>query len=149
MTYPNSAAAWYEDLRRLAEAQNHRCAYCGVEMLLPPLDYIPGALESQAARSASEQSRCQATRMRRATREHVVPRVYNGSDKPDNLVAVCAFDNAFRGRLPLLMFWPTIQSIVKAGMHPHQIYERTGKWTRARTLIRQLGPLPTSPASQP
>ena len=51
---------------RLSEAQNHRCAYCGVEMTL-------------------DQSRLTSL-----TEDHVVAQSVGGSDRWENRVAACA-----------------------------------------------------------
>ncbi len=59
--------------RRLAEAQNWRCCWCGREM---------------------EET---GTGPRRATFEHIQPFAKGGSDHPDNLAVACADCNLRRG----------------------------------------------------
>lgn len=58
---------------RLAEAQNWRCAYCG------------GCMDVDTSQPNE------------ATREHVIPRRFGGSDAGSNLIAACAGCNSARG----------------------------------------------------
>jgi 5-methylcytosine-specific restriction endonuclease McrA len=59
---------------RLSEAQNWRCCYCGVRVVIgEPLD------------------------PRLATLEHIVPKCFGGNDHPDNLAMACACCNNNRG----------------------------------------------------
>lgn len=58
---------------RLAEAQNWRCCYCGVQMGL----YQRGPTQ--------------------ATIEHIIPRSLGGPDRPDNYAIACHACNQARG----------------------------------------------------
>lgn len=68
-------------LRRLMEAQNHRCCYCGRRFSDDP---------------ASPQ---------RATREHVIPKAQGGVGEWSNLVAACLDCNRKRGHQDALAFY--------------------------------------------
>ncbi len=68
-------------LRRLAEAQNHRCCYCGRQFVEDP-----------------NSAQC-------ATREHIIPRSQGGGDEWGNLVAACAECNQTRGDLDAIAFY--------------------------------------------
>lgn len=68
---------WSRSQTRLAEAQNWRCAYCGVHMTL--------------ARSTPSL----------VTRDHVVPRCEGGSEDWDNLVAACRACNGIKSSITL------------------------------------------------
>lgn len=70
-------------IARLCEAQNHRCAYCGVRF---------GADIGQGHRRTSRWS----PPWTRATVEHFVPRSRGGSDDWENLVAACLRCNQLR-----------------------------------------------------
>ena len=67
--------------RRLAEAQNWRCCYCGC------------VTTDEAGRDSSP---------RQATLEHIVPRALGGPDHESNLVIACAACNGRRGT----EWWP-------------------------------------------
>jgi hypothetical protein len=64
-----------EKLRRLAGMQNWRCCYCGIRTAD---DLPPG-------------------HPRRATLEHILPRVLGGTNEEDNLVVACGGCNRTRG----------------------------------------------------
>ena len=63
-------------LRRLCEAQNWRCCYCGIEMTV----------------GVHNKTDC-------ATLEHVIPKSAGGSAEWDNLVAACRLCNNARGAM--------------------------------------------------
>lgn len=67
-------------LMRLSEAQNHRCCYCSVEMTFD--------------------IHCDTS----VTRDHVIPRVFNGQTEWDNLVAACERCNNLRGNMEAYHF---------------------------------------------
>lgn len=69
---------------RLSEAQNHRCCYCSVEMTF------------DMHRDTS------------VTRDHVVPRVFNGQTVWENLVAACNKCNGLRGNMEAYHFYALI-----------------------------------------
>lgn len=70
----------------LSERQNHRCCYCGhaMEIISTPLSVVP----RQAA-----------------TKEHVIPKSYNGLGLLDNLVAACRLCNELRGNMDAVAFY--------------------------------------------
>ncbi len=70
---------------RLSEAQNHRCAYCGVRFGARFRHWTP------------EQTR--------ATIDHFIPRSQGGSDRWDNLIAACQRCNKARGDEDALAFF--------------------------------------------
>lgn len=74
-------SAWRRRMiRRLSEAQNHRCCYCGVDMVADHLH------------------------QHGATIEHVVTRAAGGKTTWLNLVAACRTCNTKRGCKPLAHF---------------------------------------------
>lgn len=70
----------------LSEPQNHRCCYCGHQMTEINLDDMP-----IIPRDAM-------------TREHVIPRSYNGEGR-ENLVAACRLCNELRGNMDAIAFY--------------------------------------------
>lgn len=66
-------------VKRLAEAQNNRCAYCHFPMALPE--------KAETVRGSNLM-----------TIDHVIPRAKGGNDEEDNLVAACKKCNSTRGR---------------------------------------------------
>src|SRR4051812_34657663 len=72
----------------LAEQQNHRCCYCGVEFLTPPSGKTKGMKKWHEANK-------QHPRM--MTIEHVVRKVDGGVAEWDNEVAACYRCNTRRG----------------------------------------------------
>lgn len=73
-----------ESLRRMAEAQNWRCCYCG------------GPMEEGGKSS------------KRATFEHVIPRHLGGADNDANLVISCTGCNTARGFRMFLPHWQVL-----------------------------------------
>jgi len=71
----------YERYISLCEAQNNRCAYCGIEM------YI------------KKQNEYIRYRKDLATFEHLHPKFLGGKHNYDNTVIACCLCNEFRGRL--------------------------------------------------
>ena len=68
---------------RLAEAQNHRCAYCGCSMGNP-------------IASLGEE---QCSNITMVTSDHIVPKSNGGKDDFGNLVAACYGCNSLRGSM--------------------------------------------------
>lgn len=74
---PRADFDWSRTINQLCEAQNWRCCYCGIRMVM-------------GERRKDGDS---------PTVEHVVPRVSGGDDNWDNLVAACRLCNVSRGAM--------------------------------------------------
>lgn len=74
---------------RLSEAQNHRCAFCGVLTYLSEADFQPGMSRKRHL----------------ATLEHVTPQSEGGTDSPQNCVMSCDECNRLRGTMDAWQFW--------------------------------------------
>ncbi|MBN9601835.1 MAG: HNH endonuclease [Afipia felis] len=125
---------------RLSEAQNHRCAYCGIELLHPKLR-ISGkkpAREVPPAPALNWSSHSKAKKYRRATIDHVVPKCEGGTDSLANTVAACKLCNEYRGNVPAEDAFSRIQRLVRRGTHPHLIFQKTGRFP-----IKSFKHLPT------
>lgn len=107
---------------RLSGEQNHRCAYCGVEML------FPRELQHPKYGAASRTDAARAEFARVVTFEHLRARSFGGSDSWWNGVAACRFCNSFRGTAPASEAFRAIQHLVREGRHPHQVFAATGVW---------------------
>lgn len=110
----------------ISESQNHRCAYCGVRMLLPR-SVVAG--EVRAPAGSPDWHVKKAMRFRQATMDHLIPRCLGGTDDPENAVAACLWCNEFRGNNTAVLAWARISRMVRRGSHPHNRYEQTGYWT--------------------
>lgn len=77
----------------LSEPQNHRCCYCGHRMIEIPRQ------PSFTPRNAM-------------TREHFIPRSYQGVGK-ENLVAACRQCNEMRGNMDAIAFYNLLQKWFK------------------------------------
>lgn len=78
----------------LSEPQNHRCCYCGHEMVEVSQQELP-FIHPNAM-----------------TREHVIPRSYGGVG-PENLVAACNLCNGLRGNMDAIAFYNLLQKWFK------------------------------------
>lgn len=76
-------------IRRLAEAQNHRCCYCSSSMVLS----YDGAVMPRDL----------------ATLDHVKPRTYGGTTAFNNAVAACYQCNNLRGEMEAIAFYNLMQ----------------------------------------
>ena len=74
-------------LEILSERQNHRCCYCGHHMIT-----IEKHQQERPPRNA-------------ATREHVIPKSYQGNGLEPNLVAACKLCNELRGNMEPEIFF--------------------------------------------
>lgn len=70
----------------LSERQNHRCCYCGHRMVDVPKN------QTWLPRNA-------------LTREHVIPKSYDGDGLDPNLVAACSLCNGLRGNIDATAFF--------------------------------------------
>lgn len=97
-------------LLRLSEAQNHRCCYCSVEMTFD--------------------THCDTS----VTRDHVIPRVFNGQTIWENLVAACNKCNHLRGNMEAYHFF----ALIFAGDHRRLWFARVREHDRLeRRLVRK------------
>lgn len=112
-------------LCRLAEAQNWRCAYCGVEMLMEAPPLVVG-------QSRAISRRKKAAIGRTATVEHVVARSAGGRDDWSNLVAACHCCNTMRGAVDADHAFAMIEQKIRRGRHPHQLFLERGTWEPTR-----------------
>ncbi|AWN47198.1 hypothetical protein DK419_13445 [Methylobacterium terrae] len=126
----------------LAEAQNWRCAYCSFVMLAPWAGN--GELRAVIGRGQSGTHRRKARIMRTISCDHVEPRSAHGTDALDNLVAACCWCNQFRGDRPAAEAFNRIQRLIRRGTHPHQVWERTGRFP-SYVAMRQVGQLRQAP----
>ncbi len=78
-----------KNLHRLSEPQNHRCCYCGNDMIRHTEK--TGSIPRNAI-----------------TRDHVEPQGYGGKNK-DNIVAACSLCNGLRGNMDALAFFNLMQ----------------------------------------
>lgn len=74
---------------RLSEAQNHRCAFCGVLTYLREEDFLPGMSRKRHL----------------ATLEHVKPQSEGGTDSPHNGVMSCSECNHLRATMDAWEFY--------------------------------------------
>lgn len=81
---PEGIADFLYPIHKLSGEQNHRCAYCGLEM-----DIVFGLENTNDSQSF-------ILGPQHATREHVIPRSEGGSNGWENLVAACNLCNQFR-----------------------------------------------------
>ena len=88
---------WGEMRAALSEAQNHRCAYCGVEMLLTT---PAGSLERP---------------WDIATVDHIEPRSCGGGDDWHNLVMACRACNEMRESMGVWQFLELVRRWIKRG----------------------------------
>ncbi len=79
------------DILALCEPQNHRCCYCGHEMIR-----FKGESGTTIPRNA-------------ATRDHVEPRSYGGETSWWNMVAACSQCNSLRGQIDAEAFYNLMQ----------------------------------------
>ena len=119
-----------ETLHRLSEAQNHRCAYCGVHMRVPGLKDqgyrqrdIKVRLSLKTWRGAH-----QYERYRRATLDHFLPRSEGGGNHPSNLLAACKWCNEYRSNQPAMLAFHCIEDLIRCGKHPYIAAERRGRF---------------------
>ncbi len=83
------------DINALSEPQNHRCCYCGHEMIRHV--HIDGI---SMARNA-------------ATKDHIEPRCYDGPTTLMNMVAACSLCNNLRGEIEAEAFYNLVQKWFK------------------------------------
>ncbi|ORE90684.1 HNH endonuclease [Stappia sp. 22II-S9-Z10] len=98
----------------LSESQNHRCAYCGMNVRLP-------GEEMSLVRNADFADRRTLRRaytLMYATVDHLQPRSKGGSDDPDNLVMACRCCNSIKGTHPAEAAFVAIRSLIGQGLHP-------------------------------
>lgn len=88
---------WGEIKASLSEAQNHRCAYCGVETMLSTPAGAP----------------CRPWNI--ATVEHIEPKSFGGSNDPDNLVMACLACNESRQSMGVWYFLELVRRWLKMG----------------------------------
>lgn len=79
----------------LSEPQNHRCCYCGNQMV-----EIKRQERNIVPRDAM-------------TREHFIPKSYGGPTEKENLVAACQQCNEMRGNMDAVAFYNLIQKWFK------------------------------------
>lgn len=95
--------------RRLSAEQNHRCAYCGVQML--------------TAREVNTMGRKPRVRIprhwRMVTLDEVVPRCDGGPVSWENCVAACRYCNTFKGPADAMAAFAEITKRVARQRHPH------------------------------
>ena len=90
------------DILALSEPQNHRCCYCGHEMIRH--QHISGVPTPRNA----------------ATKDHLEPRTYGGETKKDNLIAACCQCNGLRGELEAMAFFNLMQKWFKRDPTLHE-----------------------------
>jgi len=72
---------------KLSEPQNHRCCYCGHEMIRH--QHVPG----------------KGTPRNAMTKDHFDPRVYGGPTTLENMIAACFQCNNLRGEMEAIAFF--------------------------------------------
>lgn len=97
------------DIIALSEPQNHRCCYCGHEMIRH--QHIEG---KPIPRNA-------------ATKDHLEPRYYGGKTIPENMVAACCQCNNLRGEVDAMTYFNLVQKWFKR--------DKT-LWSRWHTISR-------------
>lgn len=115
---------------KLSECQNHRCAYCGIELLHPKFR-ISGkkpARELPPIPALNWKTHSKSKKYRRATVDHVIPRCDGGTDSLANTVAACKLCNEYRGNVPAEVAFERIQRLIKSGTYPHQTFQKTGRF---------------------
>lgn len=120
---------------QLSAEQGHRCAYCGVRLVVPGLDRKerPAWKEGQPNTGARR-----SYKFRRATFDHVVPKSAGGKDRWDNLVAACLWCNGYRANQPADVAFLKITRRLRRRSHPHQQYEATGWWPSSNNGLRSI-----------
>lgn len=114
-------------LQMLSGCQNHRCAYCGVNMRVPGLPTYGRSLGKTPPWPALSWRHYKMYRkFRRATIEHVIAKSAGGTDALDNTVAACLFCNMYRANQPAEYALSRITRLVRRGSHPHMIFAKTG-----------------------
>jgi hypothetical protein len=115
---------------KLSESQNHRCAYCGIEIWHPKFR-VSGkkpVREKPPLPALNWPAHSKAKKYRRATIDHVIPRCEGGTDALSNTVAACKLCNEYRGNVPADDAFSRIQRLVKRGTHPHLVFQKTGRF---------------------
>jgi 5-methylcytosine-specific restriction endonuclease McrA len=136
-------------LVHLSGCQNHRCAYCGVEMELIQLDRGPRKpRRNKPPQGKSWGAYQRSKKYRRATRDHFIPLGFGGPDTEDNMIAACWWCNSYRGNQPAEVALERIQRLVKRGTHPHIAFERDGHMPKFN-MLRTVPPAPREPSFSP
>jgi hypothetical protein len=89
-TYLKPSQAFDEAKRKIYEAQNWRCAYCGIVMPYAPRSYVGDD---------------------RPTREHYRPKSLGGTDAWENLAGACALCNSGRGIMHPEVYFVLVQRV--------------------------------------
>ena len=133
-------------LTHLSGCQNHRCAYCGVVMVLVEIersDRKPRRNRPPQGQSWGAYQR--SRKARRASRDHFVPKGFGGADTEDNLIAACRWCNNYRGNQPAEVAFERIQRLVRRGTHPHIVFEQTGYFPKDYHMLRTVPPAQLDP----
>lgn len=88
---------WGEIRVTLSEAQNHRCGYCGVHMVLVTPEGAPGRPWDIA------------------TVDHIEPRSFGGTDDWSNLAMACRACNEARMSMGAMGFYRLVRRWLKSG----------------------------------
>ena len=113
----------------LSEAQGHRCAYCGVPMILRSERIMKPKgkhRKTPPAPAMNWRSYSKWKKFRRATVDHIIPRCDGGTDAVENLVVACLLCNQYRGNQPAQVAFLKIQKLVRKKTHPHLVYATRG-----------------------
>mgnify|MGYP000234510133 CR=1 FL=1 len=125
-------------LLALCEAQNHRCAYCGVDLIhrLARTKFKKGFAVQRPPRPAQNWPSYKAWKWyREATLDHVIPKSQGGTNGLHNLVASCRYCNWYRGNHPADYAFTRIQRMLRRKTHPHLVYAIHGRFPQTLTFI--------------
>lgn len=98
----------------LSERQNHRCAYCGIQL----------TFDTKTSRTS-------------ASRDHVIPRTRGGTNDESNLVAACTHCNTWRGQKNAVNFFRQITRLKQDASE--RIIKLEQRLKRLRTAQAQGG----------
>jgi hypothetical protein len=129
-------------LTHLSGCQNHRCAYCGVVMVLTEVErYERKPQRNRPPHGKSWGAYQRARKARRATRDHFIPQGFGGDDSDENLIAACLWCNTYRGNQPAEVAFERIQRLIQRGTHPHIVFDRDGYMPKLN-MLRTVPPTP-------
>jgi HNH endonuclease len=125
------------------------CFYCGLDTwrtpqqreTLFPGDPNPLLLEHRRI----------AIEARSFTVDHIVSRKRQGSNHIENKNPACKWCNNFKSSFAAKPVKSMIEYLICEGIHPHQIYARSGIWMRISPIQfqRQQEPIQCSQSNQP
>ena len=118
-----------ETTEALRSSGGPHCYYCGFYTFdaASPMKPIMERLVAEGLKEfITPRRKCSAVQSRTQSIEHLLALADHGSNDRENLKLACRWCNGFRDRKSVKKAKAEISAMVEAGIHPHQLYLKTG-----------------------